>query len=589
MMLFENNRLRYFIVFALAIVLYANTLFHHFVLDDDVVILGNTYVQKGIEGIPAIIAHDSFAGYHKVGEGKSILEGGRYRPLSLVIFAVLYSVFGPDPFPFHLLSILLYAFTGVLMLKWLLLLLKSDKNQVWIAFATSLLFIAHPLHTEVVANIKSADEILALLLGIGAMYSLLKSVDAQSNSWAVSSFILMVLACLAKENAITFLLLAPLLVWFFRNVKIPVLVRHSLPLIAGGFLFLLLRYLVLGVQPAGLMMHDPLNNPFLEWNGNVWIACSQAVKAATVLYTFGLSLKLMVIPYPLTHDYYPFHIQLQAFSNTFVLFSLLILLSMIAYATWGVLRKKKAVFGIIFFLATISVTSNLFFPIGAFLAERFLYLPSLGLLMAFVFGGSSLAGKENSASMNYLVGGILIALSILTIIRNPAWKDNATLLRTDIVSSPNSAKGQNDLGTIILDEALKTQDSIRQKVLFQEAYPHLLRALELHPTYFDAFLASAACAYYLGQYDQSISMYRRAITLFPDQEKPKIGIHYALQAYGHDQWARHDTIASLTALKEAWYMKQDTAIASALARYYLELGQLDKSKEWLEKTSAPIK
>ena len=583
MLLSENIRLRYFIVFALAIVLYANTLYHQFVLDDDVVITGNTYIQKGIEGIPSILAHDSFAGYHKVGEGESIIEGGRYRPLSLVFFAVVYSLFGPNPIPFHLFNILLYALSGVVVLKWLLLLLTSEKNGMWIAFTTTLLFIAHPLHTEVVANIKSADEILALLFGIGAMYSLLKSVDTHSKIWAVSSFILMVLACLAKENAITFLLLAPLSVWFFREIKISVLVRRSMALIAGGILFLLLRYLVLGVQPAGLMMHDPLNNPFLEWNGNVWIACSPAVKAATILYTFGLSLRLMVIPYPLTHDYYPFHIQLQSFSNTFVLFSLLIMLSMIAYATWSMLRKKKAGFGIIFFLVPISITSNLFFPIGAFLAERFLYLPSLGLLMAFVFWGSSLAGKKNSGSVNYLIASILIVFSFMTVMRNSAWKDNATLIRTDIEFSPNSAKGQNDLGTIFLEEALKTQDSIQQKVLFLEAYPHLLRALELHPTYFDAYLATGACAYYLEQYDQSVSTYRRAITLYPDQEKPKIGIHYALQAYGHDQWARHDTIASLAALIEAWNMKQDTAIASALARYYLELGQLDKTREWRKK------
>ena len=583
MLLSENIRLRYFTVFALAIVLYANTLYHQFVLDDDVVITGNTYIQKGIEGIPSILAHDSFAGYHKVGEGESIIEGGRYRPLSLVFFAVVYSLFGPNPIPFHLFNILLYALSGVVGLKWLLLLLTSEKNGMWIAFTTTLLFIAHPLHTEVVANIKSADEILALLFGIGAMYSLLKSVDTHSKIWAVSSFILMVLACLAKENAITFLLLAPLSVWFFREIKISVLVRRSMALIAGGILFLLLRYLVLGFQPAGLMMHDPLNNPFLEWNGNVWIACSPAAKAATILYTFGLSLRLMVIPYPLTHDYYPFHIQLQSFSNIFVLFSLLIMLSMIAYATWSMLRKKKAGFGIIFFLVPISITSNLFFPIGAFLAERFLYLPSLGLLMAFVFWGSSLAGKKNSGSVNYLIASILIVFSFMTVMRNSAWKDNTTLLRTDIRHSPNSAKGQNDLGTIILEEALKTQDSIRQKSLFMEAYPHLLRALELHPTYFDAYLATGACAYYLEQYDQSVSTYRRAITLYPDQEKPKIGIHYALQAYGHDQWARHDTIASLAALIEAWNMKQDTAIASALARYYLELGQLDKTREWRKK------
>ena len=583
-MIFSGSiRVWYFIVFALAIVLYANTLYHQFVLDDDVVITGNTYVQKGVAGIPSIVSNDSLAGYLKVGQGESILEGGRYRPLSLVFFAVIFSLFGSDPLPFHLFNILLYALAGCMVMKWLLSLLRSEVNGKWIAFVTTLLFIAHPLHTEVVANIKSADEILALMFGVGAMYSLLKAVDDKSNIWMVLSFASIVLACLAKENAITFLLVAPLSLWFFREIRIPTLLFRVLPLVAGAILFLLVRYTVLGVQPAGLMMHDPLNNPFLEWTGNAWVACLPMVKAATILYTMGLSLKLIFIPYPLTHDYYPFHIHLQSFSSPLVVISLLIFLSMIIYGAWSVLRKQKAGFGIIFFLLTISVTSNAFFPIGAFMAERFLFLPSLGLILAFVFWINSVPFLKDKTYLNYLMGCILIVFSILTAMRNPAWKDNATLLRTDIIHSPNSAKGQNDVGTILLDEALKTKDTIQQTVLLKEAYPHLLRALELHPTYFDAYLASAACAYYLKQYDQSVSTYRKAIQLFPTEEKPKIGMRYALQAYGHDQWTKHDTVTAMSALTEAWSMQQDTAIASALVKYYFELGQEDKSKEWRTK------
>ncbi len=589
MMFSGSMRVWYFIVFVLAIGLNANTLYHQFVGDDDVVITGNTFVQKGMAGIPSIVSNDSLAGYHKVGQSDSILEGGRYRPLSLVFFAVIFSLFGSDPLPFHLFNILLYALAGCMVMKWLLSLLRSEVNGKWIAFVTTALFIAHPLHTEVVANIKSADEILALLFGVSAMYCLLKAVDGKSKIWMIMSFTSIVVACLAKENAITFLLVAPLSLWFFREIKIPTLLFRTFPLMGGGILFLLLRYSVLGVQPAGLMMHDPLNNPFLEWTGNAWVACSPMVKAATILYTLGLSLKLIFIPYPLTHDYYPFHIQLQTFSSPLVVISLLIFLSMLAYATWSVLRKRKQGFGVIFFLVTTSVTSNIFFPIGAFMAERFLFLPSLGVLLAFVFWVNSFAIQKNRAYLNYLIGGILIVFSILTVMRNPAWKDNATLLRTDIIHSPNSAKGQNDVGTIMLDEALKTKDSIQQSILLREAYPHLLKALELHPTYFDAYLASAACAYYLRQYDQSVSTYRKAIQLFPGEEKPKIGMHYALQAYGNDQWLRHDTINSLSTLKEAYGMKQDTAIASLLARYYLELGQQDTSKAWSGRATSPYK
>ena len=583
MPLTHNVRLYYFILFAFAGLLYANTLHHGFVLDDDVVLSQNSYVQQGIGGIPAIFSHDSFAGFGKVGEGQSLLEGGRYRPLSIAFFALIYSFSGLNPFPYHLFNVLLYGLAGLMVFKWILLLFKLETNVKWIALATSMLFIAHPLHTEVVANCKSADEILALLFGIGALFGMVKSVDTKSVWWMILSFVFMLTACLAKENAITFLLVAPLTLWFFRKTKIAVLAAQVLPIIAGGLVFLLIRHAVIGSQPTGLVMHDPLNNPFLEWTGNAWILCSSATKAATIIYTFGRSVSLLIFPYPLTHDYYPFHIQLQSFSGPLVWVSFIVLLLMMGFGLWSILNMRKAGYGLLFFLITVSITSNVFFPVGVFMAERFLFLPSLGVLLALVVYGFQLAGPNKQRPVLFVLGGVTVLFSILTLLRNPAWKDNETLLRTDIVHSPNSAKCQNDLGTNILDNALKKTDATERSTLLAEAYPHLVRATTLQPTYYDAYLASGACAYYLQQYDRSVDAYRTALKLYPEDAKSRTGLLFALQAYGRDQWSKHDTLVSLAALTEAWNMQPDTAVAADLSRYYEFLGQPDKAREWREK------
>ena len=153
---------QYAVIFGITLILYANTLRHGFVLDDEVVIVKNEYVQKGIKGIPSILSHDSFAGYGRVGEGKSVVEGGRYRPLSLIFFAVIYSLSGANALIFHLFAIVLYACTCVLLYRFLLLMLKDRAYHQEIAWFATLLFTVHPVHTEVVANIKGCDEQLAL-------------------------------------------------------------------------------------------------------------------------------------------------------------------------------------------------------------------------------------------------------------------------------------------------------------------------------------------------------------------------------------------------------------------------------------------
>ena len=112
-----------------------------------------------------------------------------------------------------------------------------------------------------------------------------------------------------------------------------------------------------------------LNNPFA--------GASMAQKYATIIYTFGKYLLLLIFPHPLTHDYYFNQIPLKEFSNIGVILSILI------YSIAGVVaviqfRKKTLLsFCILYFAITFSVVSNLFFPVGTTMSERFMYMSSL--------------------------------------------------------------------------------------------------------------------------------------------------------------------------------------------------------------------
>src|SRR5688500_11297414 len=229
----ENTRLQTALFFVLAVLLYVNTLGHQFVLDDEVVLSKNQYVQQGVKGIADILSHDTLSGYGRVGEGASLLEGGRFRPLSLIMFALLFSFAGAQPFIYHLACVLLYALSCVVLYRILLLILEGNLQRNWIAFLATAIFLVHPVHTEVVANIKSCDEQLALLFGLSAIYSVFKWKDDKKWPWSVLAGFFFLLACLGKENAITLVAVIPLALYFFRAYKPGQIVLSIIPVVVS--------------------------------------------------------------------------------------------------------------------------------------------------------------------------------------------------------------------------------------------------------------------------------------------------------------------------------------------------------------------
>src|SRR5204863_3106706 len=136
-----------------------------------------------------------------------------------VMFAVEYELAPLNPHLNHLVNVILYALTAFLLFITLSALLRGNLVVPLIA---TLLFTAHPVHTEVVANIKSRDEILSFLFTIGSFYFLAGYIHNRSNRRLVISGLLFFLALLSKESAITCVAAAPLIYWYFskdREVK----------------------------------------------------------------------------------------------------------------------------------------------------------------------------------------------------------------------------------------------------------------------------------------------------------------------------------------------------------------------------------
>lgn len=564
---FRNTLLQSGLIFAFSFLMYANTLTHGFVLDDAIVITDNMYTTKGVEGIPGILSKETFFGFFKVEGKETLVSGGRYRPMTLVLFAMVYQVAGASPFVFHLLTILLFALTCVVLYRTLLLLLapRGDDYAALFSWLAALLFAAHPIHTEVVDNIKGCDEIVTLLGSLATLYFVVKAHDSGQQKWSLLAGVIFFLACLSKENAVTFVAVIPLALWVFRGASAAAILKNMAPVAVAFLAFFFIRGTILNWKFGGAPM-ELMNNPYLKLQGNQWVAFTGAEKLATIFYTLLKYVQLLFVPHPLTHDYYPRTIDIMTFSNGAVLLSVLLYAGMGYYAISGLGKRDPLRFGILFYLLTLSIVSNIVFPIGTNMGERFAFMPSVGFCMVLASLLYWFRSKMNN--LNVLLGvfgAIIVLFSLKTITRNPAWASNEKLFFSDVSVSRKSAKIQNACGGILFDRATKETNEVRRNELCNQALSHLNQAIEIYPNYSDAYVSRGGANYYLKLYDQSISDYRRAVELASSDPRWKTYLALALRDGGRYRGEqRGDLRGAAQYLNESWQLNPNDAETARL-------------------------
>ncbi len=454
-------------------------------MDDGTVMQNNKIVKKGVSAIPEIFTTRYRAGFW---ERKENL----YRPLSLVMFALEWELSPEKPFLGHLINVLLYTFTGILLFITMTKLLPQ-KNFV-IPFLTTLLFIAHPVHTEVAANIKSRDEILCFLFVIASVNFLMNYISSSKIISLIASLLCFLLALLSKESAITYIFIVPLILHFFTSIDLKRILTTSAFFIGAAGVYLLIRASVL----KGLASETELqivNNSLLG-------ATDVITRFASAMYIMGKYLLLLFFPHPLVFDYSFNEIKNVSLANFKALFSIAVYLSLFIYALKTFKQKNLAAFGILFFLVSISLVSNIFFLIESSMAERFIYMPSFGfclgitILLVKVFKAETIKNNANNLTMFFKNNSkifsvtfiILILFSFKTISRNANWKNNLTLLSHDVKTSTESARIRYAYGSaILIEQALKEKDKEIKAELLDKSIAQLEKGVSILDTYSDAF------------------------------------------------------------------------------------------------------
>lgn len=566
------------------LLLYAQTVSFEYTQDDAIVIYENMFTTEGISGIPGLFGHDTFYGYFKDESKLRLVSGGRYRPLTPAMFAVEWAIAGPhQPWLSHLMNAVWYGLLCWVLFGFLRALLTprlSSATAVQVAGWATLLFALHPIHTEVVANIKGRDEIIAALGAIGGLWLMLKSQGhAKSTLLLVGSAIAFFLGMLSKENVVTMLGVAPLTLWWYHKKTSVKWLRNLAPILVASAVFILLRGAVTGWDP-GETPKELLNNPFVKVENSNYVPFTPAEKSATIVYTMGKYLQLLAFPYPLTHDYYPRHIDIQHWGKPLVLLSLLVWLGLLFAVIKGWKDRTWWAYAIMFYVMTMSVTSNIIFPVGTNMSERFAFLPSVGFALAvglLIVGGLQ-SGKWKMAALA-IVTIYMVGFAGYTLMRSRVWKDNSTLFSTDVHTSRRSAKLLNAAGGDLITRAEKEADEKRREQMLSEAQGYLKQALEIHPSYKLGYLLLGNSYFHLKDYDSAITYFRHVLKLDPGYRDGQRNLGVALREKGKIEGEKNKNLSiAISLLQEALqYLPEDPETRQLLGVAYGQGGDVNKA------------
>ncbi len=497
----------------IAFIIYANTFSHDYALDDASAISANYVTKQGVSGIPTI-----FKEHYRFGYWNS--PGTLYRPIPLAMFAIEWQIAPDSPGFYHFMNVLLYAFTAFLLF-WTLCKVIPKYSPV-LPFLATLLFITHPMHVEVVANIKSRDEILSFLFCISAIYFLWKYLKVENYKWLGFSLLSYLLAMFSKENAITFLAVFPLLMYFFSKKTITQNFSLSALFIIPVAIYMSARVAVLG-SLNGTKELAPLLDNYLSG------ATDLSIRLASAFLLVGKYLWTLIFPHPLGSDFGYSQIALVGWTDWRVIVTLLIVAGALFYALKTLPKKEIPSFAILYFGITFSIFSNIIMLIGSSFGDRFMYFPSLGFAMILAFlilkifktdfqlKSNSIATFFNNYKMPLLVAGaVAIAYSYKTILRNTVWNDSFSLYENDIEIAPNSAKLNYHYGLELNKRGLAELDPKQKGEFMNKAFQHFAKAAEIYPDYHDAYGQMGLMFYRNKNYEKAMENYEKSLALKPN-------------------------------------------------------------------------
>ncbi len=487
-----------------ATLLFAQSVDFGFAMDDNGLIVSNSLVKNP----------DRFWEIFTTDYWYPQIDAGLYRPLPKMTYALNRMVGGMDAWGFHAVNIALHALMTALVF-FLLLRVTGDRLLSGLA---GLLFAVLAVHTEVPANTTfGRPETMAGIFAILSMLAYLRirsGVPPRTGALLfAASLISLFLGLLCKESSVTIIgVLAlydfgwhsdpakPFLTRVWSTLRERFL-RWYLPYCIVVALYMAVRIWVLGADHP-TPPHITLDNPIVGL-GQPWREIN-----ALYVFIFHYTWK-MIFPRILSYDYsYDAIPMIKAWDDPRILLTVLACAAFVGLCVWAYRRSRVLFFGIMFYVITFSVVSNVILLIGTVLGERLLYFPSIGFCLVAAWVIVELARKLGGAH-EARRRAVLATLALLLIGGNAArtvdrlqdWRSEVVLFTHDIQTVPRSAKANSNAGAMLA--------KIKE---YERALTYLHRAVEINPLGYPIPYYTAALVYTtLGRDREAAEMYQRSI------------------------------------------------------------------------------
>ncbi len=498
------------VIFLLAIVFlsYGNTLGNDYTLDDNMVV--NEQTEQGFSAIPQI-----FSNKYIVRQKQASSYG--YRPVVLSSFAVEAALVGKNVAFSHAVNVILFSFLVIGVYFGGIYFLGVEHRLL--VLVASLLFAVHPLHTEVVASLKSRDELLAMLLSGLAVGGFARFV---AGSWwgLLLGGGLFLLACLSKPTAIPLLFLLPFAFYWFKKANI----KQTLSI--GSALLLPFAVVPLITKNIEQTQTDILNKRAYSFFENPMQDLSFVERVPTGIYSIAKYLALHFIPHPLL-SYYGYN-QIPVLGWTSPNFWIALAIVALLLAAMVFLRKHRiAIFALLWWSVNLLTYSNIFKVAPGIIAERLLFIGSLGFCILVAVGwerSQKMARYANWAS--FLLVLLNVAFIAKTIHRNTAWKNDLSLFGTDIAYQDASFKGN-----MLYAGALAAQ---KQYPLAEQYYR---RAIQILPQYNIAWNNLGYMYAQQNHYEEAWLAYKQAYRIDTNAVETNFNLAEIAQKFGQKDTA----------------------------------------------------
>jgi tetratricopeptide (TPR) repeat protein len=441
---------------ALAFLVYINSLGNGFALDDLHVVFNNEAIHSA-ESLPGALASPYWPG--ELGRAQ-----GLWRPATTAVMGLTWILSAGSPFAFHLLNVLLHSAASATVV-----LVLARFTSVGAAALAGILFAVHPVHVEAVANVVGLGEVLSAFLFLLACLVWIDGSPAPSNSEAAASggteptgpprqpftvpgpsrLLLVALlyagAFLAKESAVVLPAVLLLLDAGRYGISLRELTSYARPRLGA--------WAILGVTAAAILsaryvvlwgLASPLPPPGAS-------LLAEIPRIMTVAGAWPEYFRLLLFPVSLSSDYGPPLLPIvSVWTWRGVLGTALVLATLsisLCLCRWprGNVGVRIVPLGVAWFCLTLAPVSNLLFLSGVLLAERTLYLPSVGFAMAAGWALFSLPSGRNQVR-SVAIALVVVLLAGRTLARNPVWASTDTVMTRLILEHPEAGRAQWALG-----------------------------------------------------------------------------------------------------------------------------------------------